>query len=493
MIKPINFYNLVILKYLIDPYDLKTDKLIYNSLPFFIIAIISRSVEEVSFLYYAVPVLCVVYISFFVLSYIRLKEIPHQVRKDTKWILTLILLPGVWFLITALWSQYPEVTVKRALYFILVAIGSLCAGMLALRSKKLEVKSKKGNEQSAEGKGEYDILKFFLPVNIIVVLLCLFSLITNIPSDSWTMGRGYGFGGFFGRQNTLASVLLFTIPGVFALLAKYNGERIKDKGLDAKGKEQSAESEKIISYQKSVNGKNSKRNYLLLFTYCILLTADLILLVLTYSRASMLSLLIGIGVYLVLSKKWKTILITAITFVSAAAIVISIPSLNKEASGLIDKDFPNFYSSRQWLWEPSLKAALHGGVTGLGYGISDPSIILPEGATGSHYEGKVYEREKGNSTLALIEETGLIGLILFIVPVAFIVKRGCMNAWMHAKMQPFNHDLILSSHTAYCSLLTAALASFLIHSQFEAWMVGVGSVQLPLFFFYVGLLVNSKQ
>ena len=37
-----------------------------------------------------------------------------------------------------------------------------------------------------------------------------------------------------------------------------------------------------------------------------------------------------------------------------------------------------------------------------------------------------------------------------------------------------------------------SIKSFLLHSQFEAWWVGVGSVQLPLFFVYLGLTnINS--
>lgn len=57
------------------------------------------------------------------------------------------------------------------------------------------------------------------------------------------------------------------------------------------------------------------------------------------------------------------------------------------------------------------------------------------------------------------------------------------HAGMHpvpAKTQvvtgPYKHAIILS-----------ALFAFILHAQFEAWWVGVGSVQLPLFFIYLGL------
>ena len=38
-------------------------------------------------------------------------------------------------------------------------------------------------------------------------------------------------------------------------------------------------------------------------------------------------------------------------------------------------------------------------------------------------------------------------------------------------------------------LLFASIAAFFIHAQFEAWLVGVGSIQLPLFFFYLGSII----
>jgi len=35
----------------------------------------------------------------------------------------------------------------------------------------------------------------------------------------------------------------------------------------------------------------------------------------------------------------------------------------------------------------------------------------------------MYVREKGNSTLALIEETGIIGLVLFYIPIFIFLKK----------------------------------------------------------------------
>ena len=108
--------------------------------------------------------------------------------------LAICLLPGIWFLLTSLWSSYPEISALRAAYFILISIGCISAGILWVRYS------------------EKNIFDFLLPANVIVVLICVFSILTDIPSDSWTGGHGKGFMGFFGHQNLLASVTAFYPP-----------------------------------------------------------------------------------------------------------------------------------------------------------------------------------------------------------------------------------------------------------------------------------------
>ncbi|MCZ7612765.1 MAG: hypothetical protein M5T52_04270 [Ignavibacteriaceae bacterium] len=73
------------------------------------------------------------------------------------------------------------------------------------------------------------------------------------------------------------------------------------------------------------------------------------------------------------------------------------------------------------MWEPSYRAAQNGGLTGLGYGMSDPNI--KPGSLGDHYEGERFVREKGNSVLALVEETGVVGLVLFLLPIIYLLRK----------------------------------------------------------------------
>jgi O-antigen ligase len=279
-------------------------------------------------------------------------------------------------------------------------------------------------------------------------------LSTNIPSDSWTGGHGKGFMGFFGHQNTLASVLLFTLPGV--IRTKYKGKSKKDK-----------------------------------FFLSVILIFNLLFIILSYSRGVILSILFEVVVFLLLNKKWKVIGISAVALLLVSVTILINPYLNNFTSNILKKDFPEFYSSRMWMWEPSFEAALNGGFTGLGYGISDPNI--KPGSIGDHYEGERFVREKGNSVLGLVEETGVIGLLFFILSIVYLILKNWDTRYlMPDKFSSLKNNLPESGiRNPVSSLLIASLSAFILHAQFEAWWVGVGSVQLPLFFIYVGLLINQ--
>ena len=497
------------------------DKLIKYSIPFFAFAIVTRAIVEISFIYYLVPVMCLLFIVLLFISSkfngtknleadpstsirmtnpkedtIRHSESSIQYPESSDkhassppkaefaslnifsarggfrfaqhHPLTILLLPGLWFLLTALWSAYPEISAHRALYFILISAGCISAGILWMRYN------------------EKGVFYFLLPANIFIVLLSLFSILTNIPADSWTGGHGKGFMGFFGHQNLLASVILFTLPGVIFKL------RNKDR---------------VNGNQLLVNRNHtSNTNYFLLTTRYLLLIANLLVLALTYSRASILSLVFGAIVFLILNKNWNVISYSFGILILFFLIVYLTPSFNQFADKIIKKDFPEIYSSRIWMWEPSYRAAIEGGLTGLGYGISDPKEKV--GGIGDHYEDERFIREKGNSVLALIEETGVIGFVLFSLPILYLLfnirftmsgvnkfnVQGLSIKEKNLELRTLNPEQkYIKYHKQKTYLLTSTILALIIHAQFEAWWVGVGSVQLPLFFVYLGLIVQGLK
>ena len=394
-------------------------RFIEYSLPLLIIGIISRAFPLFDFLYYLVPVILLIYILLVV--YFKLYQ---QISLN----LTLIIFSFPFYcLITEMWSLNPKITFERSGYLIFIYAGILSA--ILLYKKILPEKG----------------IEFLIPANILVIVISLFSLITNSPSNSWSGGNGLGFMGFAGHQNTLAAALLFTLPGLLAY-------KIKDKG--------------------------TKINVVRIF-YFLLLTFDFLLLLLTYSRAAILALVIGTITYLIITKSKK---ILAILFSSTALLFVlyfTVSPLQSSIDSVLNKDGGKILGRRMILWEPSFEAAKLGGVFGLGYGVSAPDIKTPI-LTGSHYENGRYIREKGNSFLAIIEETGLIGLILFLLPMIWIIRKFIIYNSQFTIKENFRSNSTLYTSPPWRIVHCTLLAMF-VHSQFEAWWVGVGSITLPIF------------
>lgn len=189
----------------------------------------------------------------------------------------------------------------------------------------------------------------------------------------------------------------------------------------------------------------------------------------------MLSLLLSVVFYFVFTKKLKALGYFLVIVVSIFSFIWFIPSVKQYATDLLKKDFPGVLSSREEIWEKSFIAAKSGYISGLGYGISHPEIFLPlEPLTGSHYMNGRFIREKGNSILAVVEETGLLGLIFFLMPLIYIV-------------------FLYKNNYKYSAIILSSVIAFFIHSQFEAWWVGVGSIQLPIYIFFLGSYINSVR
>jgi hypothetical protein len=391
-------------------------------LPVLVIGIISRTFNILSWFYLIVPFLLIVNILLY-LFYIQ------RQHKDLFYLMIIMMFP-VYCLVTAFWSLSPGISIQRALYLILMYAG-IFSSILILRYT---------NRNNT-------LIDFLLPANILIIVLSLVSLIIGIPDNRWTGGNGLGFMGFAGHQNTLAAAVLFTFPGAFTL---------------------------VISDQRIVNSKVSLNRifFWLLFTHnCFLIT-------LTYSRAAILSLLIGAVAFLFFTRSKKMLSILFLLFAVTLILYFSIPVVQNSLDNVLTKDAGQLLDRRTVLWKPSLEAAKLGGLFGLGYGVSAPDIKTPP-KTGSHYEDGRYIREKGNSVLALIEETGFFGLFLFLLPIFYFVITIFRS-----------HNSLITDHR---SLITAALAALLLHAQFEAWWVGVGSISLPLFLIILFFALTSND
>jgi len=405
------------------------------SLPFLVIGFLSRTFPITNPVYFIVPVLLTINI---LLAFILIP----RTDKTLTYLFIILLFPA-YCLITSIWSLYPIITLQRSLYLLLLYTGIFSSVLLY--------------KKFFPNKG----LGFLIPANIIILILSSLSLIFGVPADRWTGGNGLGFMGFAGHQNILAAAILFTIPGIVA-----------------KGAEQSAKSPvfRISSYS-AFGG--------------LLLSFNLLLLIITYSRASLFAFVIGVITYLLITRS-KKILATLLTgFTLIFVLYLTISPFKNSIDTVLNKNSGNILVRRTVLWEPSLEAAKQGSIFGLGYGVSAPDIKTPI-KTGSHYEDGRYVREKGNSVLAMIEETGLIGLMFFLLPVFWFLRKFSILNFQFSIQEKLKNNYSFLTCPPW-RILNSSLAAMLLHAQFEAWWVGVGSIALPLYLIILFLTLFTEN
>lgn len=128
--------------------------------------------------------------------------------------------------------------------------------------------------------------------------------------------------------------------------------------------------------------------------------------------------------------------------------------------------------SREKEWDVSLDYAIAGGITGVGYGVSigDRLFNFDTKAVG-------YGREKANSQLGIVEETGLIGLLLYIALLMSIFSR-IFNAMRGLKR---------SDKRVALGICLGLLMGITFHSFFEAWWGAPGSAEASYFWAVVGI------
>src|SRR5208283_3167499 len=117
----------------------------------------------------------------------------------------------------------------------------------------------------------------------------------------------------------------------------------------------------------------------------------------------------------------------ALLYALAAALLtgafIAVPNVNETLEQRYIRKAPAgseaaIFSSRQELWEESYEQAVKGGFVGGGYGVTIGDTDFAGGLTAVGYG-----REKGNSQLAIMEETGMVGLGLYVIFLVVLFHR----------------------------------------------------------------------
>lgn len=401
-------------------------------LPLLVISAISRKfVPEFQFLYYLTPVLLIL---FFAAGYDKIFE-----NKAQKTLTIMLLAFGFWAMVTAIWSDYPQYSLGRAGYFVLLVLGSACG--IALWTETKEFKK--------------NPFGFLLPANIFILVLNIISLIIEWPKDAWTGGNQHGFMGVFNVQLAFGRAMLVVFPAPFYEIVK--------SFLQKKNKD--------------IPKPHKRLNYVVLFS--LILVLDILFMLLSYSRAALLALaiLILLSLTVLLTLKQKLYLYGSIIIITFLAFNIGFIAEKLEKFAL--KGTGHITANREILWGPSVEAIKVGGLSGIGYGTSVKGIETQYKIVDS--DG-ILRREKGNSFMALVEEVGVIGLLLFILPL-FYVFRNIFTSGISK-----NVALVLNG---------SLLIGLVLHAQFEDWMVGVSGFSILIFLMFLFLAnhlsANNKQ
>lgn len=397
---------------------------------------------------------------FALIGYALYKKELNPDQNDIKYLLLFMLAPA-WAVLSTAWSFFPALSFKFSIHFFVMTV--MLYGLALLW--RTYVKE--------------NFLIAFLPANIFVVVTGLISLIIGFPADAWDIGHGLSFAGIFTHQNVMASALLFTLPGAFALWN--GGKKVKNKFEVQEKKDSNSH---FGSFGHSIVDNNKTVLFFLLFTF------NFLLIILTYSRAAMLAIGIGVLVYLIFTKAYKTLLTGfAIAMVLLTINLTILPtclpelgqSINQTVYRLLSKHEFEIMAARTVLWKPSWEAAKLGGITGIGYGVSHPDIKIGN-RTNYLKELNRYDREKGNSVLAIVEEIGLIGLIFFILPLIFV---------FYVLFKAFKQTTLTLTSTSISTttLSLAFITAALIHSNLEGWLGGRTSVfRVFLIFIFFSLI-----
>ncbi|MFZ1292530.1 MAG: O-antigen ligase family protein [Melioribacteraceae bacterium] len=357
------------------------------------------------------------------------------VDKNIKIIFILIFAFFIWCAVTSFWSPYSAFTLKRSFYFLIVASGSLFIGFYLTKYKNNL------------------LLNSFLILNALIILISLYSLITQTPENSWSGGHGLGFMGFTNHQNKLGQYIYLSVAPIILFIDK--------------------------------NDLNKKVRYLVI----VLLLINLIFIALSVSRAAILALFLAWLIYYLMNFQIIKTLIFSFVFVAVIALTVVLTAnfFNKKQITLV-KHENSFGERRFQTIKDSWDSALKGGFFGLGYGTSDERFNNPLlGYYDKTSEGDIYRREKTISALAIIEEVGMIGLILFITiifyPISLLLKKLFFNSEFR----------ILNSSFQILSFSLAILISLNVYAQIESWWIGIGSAVLPIYFVFVGNVIKESK
>lgn len=224
------------------------------------------------------------------------------------------------------------------------------------------------------------------------------------------------------------------------------------------------------------------RNKFQCFFWICLLVIVFLFLLMANSRASIVGSLFCVVslIYTLESRKWIPIVTTFVLLITTILIIyptILDSAVNKYIYKNAAQELGVFHT-RKSPWEVSVEQAKLGGWFGGGHGVTIGDYNFQGGmSTGG------YGREKGNTPLAIVEELGLVGLMLYILVLASLYRHllRAYHRCKHVKLK------------VLLGILIGAISGMIFHSMFEAWWVAPGSPEYVYFWTLVGAGIGVSR
>ena len=325
-----------------------------------------------------------------------------------------------WCVLTSLWSEVPQLTLMKSAALALVTVGMLAAG-----------------QQWVARFGWDRTLHYLFPI----VALALFAALFGQEAIEYASEDLALYTGLAGNPNMLGSLMNMAFP--LLLWQCYRARRQKQR----------------------------------LLAWLAVLTIVTVALLLSISRSAIVAATITLVSFLLAVGVRRNALVYALAAILAAGAFAAIPGIyDTLEQRYVRKSGSDpeaeVFGSRQEVWEESYDLALKGGFIGGGFGVTIGDEDFAGGLTAVGYG-----REKGNSQLAILEETGIVGLALYLVFLFALFRSAIAPV-----RQAVDRDMRVMG-----ALVLGALAGMTAQSLFEAWWVAPGSPEAAYFWALCGV------
>lgn len=361
----------------------------------------------------------------FVVAYLLFNGKLTRPLRTSFGLLTLVF--ALWALATGTWSEVAQLSYLKAFAFLLISFAGLASGQAWVR-------------QNAQQDG----LNFLGPLTVVTLLAGLLGQAT---------GQGYASvgdlatsQGMTGNSNMFGSLLAMCSP--------------------------------FLAWQTFCSWGHKRKRAL----WLLLAGVGLHYLLASTSRAAILIVLCTLlGLFLALGQSRKVFILLVVGGVIASVFVFAPQQVEQISNRFIYKGQATEQGatySRDEVWRESYELAVEGGWTGSGYGVTIGD---------SNFQGALtavgYGREKGNSQFAIAEETGLVGLAIYLISVVFLVAR----------LGRVVVRLPRGPHKTMLGIVTGTLVGMLVQSMFEAWWVAPASPESAYFWVLAGVALALAE